>query len=113
MIIAHLALQAYRAEHERLPSTWDELTAAGLPKLMTDPWSPDGETLQYRRTEDGYIIYSVGPNKVDDGGAPPSGVFPALVETGDFSLEALYAPETAPISDGTDGAEAESSPGDE
>ena len=113
LIIAHLALQAYRAEHGRLPSTWDEVTAEGLPELMTDPWSRDGETLQYRRTDDGYLLYSVGPNEVDNGGSPPKGEFTAVFETGDFSLEALYAPETAPISAGADGAEGGSTSVDE
>lgn len=45
--------------------------AALLPQylalLPNDPWS-DGEKYQYRHQDDGYLLYSIGPNGKDEGG---------------------------------------------
>jgi hypothetical protein len=44
-----------------------DLDSLGLPKrCLTDPF--DGKRLRVRRTPDGPIVYSVGPDLVDDGG---------------------------------------------
>ena len=58
------ALTQYRDEHGREASGLEELS---LPKEATiDPFS--GEPLKLKHTDDGWIIYSVMTNGVDDGG---------------------------------------------
>jgi hypothetical protein len=58
------ALARYRQEHGREASGLDELA---LPREATiDPFS--GEPLKVKHTDDGWIIYSVMQNGVDDGG---------------------------------------------
>ena len=48
------------------PSELDELVPKYLKKLPLDPFT--GETLRYHVDESGCLIYSLGPNKIDDGG---------------------------------------------
>jgi hypothetical protein len=62
-----LALKRWRLEKNAYPPTLDELLAAGyLKKLPIDPYSD--KPLIYRRTDDDFVLYSVGPNFTDDGG---------------------------------------------
>jgi hypothetical protein len=58
------ALARYRDEHGREASGLQDLS---LPKEATiDPFS--GEPLKVKRTDEGWVIYSVGTNGIDDGG---------------------------------------------
>jgi hypothetical protein len=67
--LAILAIERYRLEKGGLPESLDELVKSGyLKELPMDPWS-DGP-LVYRRTADGYTLYSVGEDFTDDGGKP-------------------------------------------
>jgi len=62
-----LALKRWRLEKNAYPPTLDELLAAGyLKELPIDPYSD--KPLIYRRTDDDFVLYSVGPNFTDDGG---------------------------------------------
>ena len=61
-----MALAAYRAEHDAFPPKLAKLAPKHLAKVPGDRFS-DTE-LTYRRTDDGYVLYSVGPNGQDDNG---------------------------------------------
>ena len=62
-----LAIERYRLAHaNQLPDTLDALVPAYLPAIPSDPF--DGKPLRFERRESGYIVYSVGPDTVDDGG---------------------------------------------
>ena len=61
-----VALQRYRRQHDRWPDTLDALVPAFLAEVPVDPH--DGKPLRYRRLTDGIVIYSIGPDKIDDGG---------------------------------------------
>jgi hypothetical protein len=61
-----LLLKAYRGERGEYPPSLDELQNQAGKELPLDPWS--GKPFQYRREASGFILYSVGSNKVDDGG---------------------------------------------
>lgn len=61
-----LLLAAYRAEHDAYPETLDALAPKYIKELPRDHFT--GEALRYRRTDAGYLLYSVGPNRTDDGG---------------------------------------------
>ncbi len=55
-----------RANGDRLPARLDEVTPAFLDKIPFDPFS--GKPMLYRVEDGGYVVYSVGPDRKDDGG---------------------------------------------
>jgi type II secretory pathway pseudopilin PulG len=61
-----LAIEQYRIIENRLPNSLAELTPKFLPNVPTDPF--DDKEIQYRKEADGYAIYSIGPDRIDDGG---------------------------------------------
>jgi hypothetical protein len=62
------ALQRYRLAHGQYPDSLDALAPSFIEKLPHDIIS--GQSLTYHRTDDGkYVLYSVGWNEKDDGGA--------------------------------------------
>lgn len=62
-----LAIERFRrAEQDRPPDTLDVLVPRFLDALPVDPFTD--QPVRYRRTADGYVVYSVGPNLRDDGG---------------------------------------------
>jgi hypothetical protein len=91
LLVAHLSLHAYRQEHGEWPESWADIEAENLPPLMGDPYDTAGKPLRYRRTEDGFNLYSVGPNGVDEGGTtPPRDEMGSSSSPGDFRLDAWY-----------------------
>lgn len=66
-LITTLAAQRFEVETGRYPGGLAALVQAGyLQTIADDPYS-DGP-LSYRKTEDGFILYSFGTNLTDDGG---------------------------------------------
>jgi hypothetical protein len=67
---ARLALAAarYRAEKGELPKDLESLVPAYIPILPRDPF--DGKPMKYHLTDDGAVIYSIGPHGEDENGAP-------------------------------------------
>jgi DNA-directed RNA polymerase specialized sigma24 family protein len=63
MIRAAVELRLYKLMHGHYPSAIEEL----LSQSHSDPFT--GGSLRYRRDADGFILYSVGPDGRDDGGA--------------------------------------------
>jgi hypothetical protein len=61
-----LAVERFRHAQGRLPADLKELTPQFLEAVPTDPF--DGAPLRYRRLARGYVIYSVGSDRHDDGG---------------------------------------------
>ena len=61
------ALAVYRAQHGTYPNKLDELVPAVLPELPVDLYN--AQKYLYKRTDDGYLLYSTGVNGVDDGGS--------------------------------------------
>ncbi len=67
-LIAVLAILRYKADHAQLPESLDVLSAGGyLQAVPEDPYS--GAPLVYRLADDGFQLYSIGPNFTDDNGA--------------------------------------------
>ncbi len=60
------SLAAYRADHGKYPVKLDELKPKYAAEIPKDVFS-DGE-LHYKTVGDGFVIYSVGPNGIDDDG---------------------------------------------
>lgn len=62
-----VAAERFRVKKDRFPDGLDELVKGGyLKEHPIDPY--DGKLLRYKRTQSGAVVYSVGPNKTDDGG---------------------------------------------
>jgi hypothetical protein len=65
-LIVAAALGVYRADTGHYPSRLDELAPKYLPDVPRDLFSE--KPLVYRPTEDGYLLYSVGVNGIDEDG---------------------------------------------
>jgi hypothetical protein len=64
------ALRAYKLDQGTYPDTLQDLVSHGyLKALPMDPFSPS-HPISYRRSDAKFILYSVGPDGVDDGGKP-------------------------------------------
>ncbi|MCI0492137.1 MAG: hypothetical protein L0Z07_04280, partial [Planctomycetes bacterium] len=61
------ALAVYRAEHGAYPEKLDELAPGVLGELPVDLYN--AKPFVYKRTDDGYLLYSAGENGTDDGGS--------------------------------------------
>ena len=61
-----LALEEYRSRHGRYPERLALLTPAVLAKEPLDGFTE--QPFKYRRKASGYLLYSVGPDRKDDGG---------------------------------------------
>jgi hypothetical protein len=65
--IAAVAAERFRRDKGRWPASLDELVSAGL--LKTVPRDPyDFRPLRLKRRPDGLVIYTIGPDKTDNGG---------------------------------------------
>jgi hypothetical protein len=76
-----LAAIRYRDRHGRLPARLDDLAPEFIGIVPTDPF--DGRPMKMKRSNRGLIVYSVGPDQIDDGGAP----FDQYKLTGDIAFE--------------------------
>lgn len=63
-----IACQIYRRRHGDWPMKVEELVPTILPRIPEDPNAAAVEGLKLKRDGDDLILYSVGPNGVDDGG---------------------------------------------
>jgi hypothetical protein len=82
-----LAIERFRlANNGQLPDQLSSLVPAFLDKVPIDPY--DGQPLRYKRTDKGYMVYSIGPDSVDDGGIePPAGPKPRSLWDVTFTVE--------------------------
>jgi hypothetical protein len=65
-MIAELALRCWRAETGHPPARLEELVPKYVRRMPVDPFS--GKPLVYRVEGSNWMLYSVGPDRVDDGG---------------------------------------------
>ena len=62
-----VAIERFRLKNEnRLPETLEQLRPSFLTAIPVDPFN--GEPLRYKQLKAGYVVYSVGSDKADDGG---------------------------------------------
>lgn len=69
-----LALSVYHGKHKTYPATLKEIADFFGGKLPIDPFSGKGFVYQQGM---GYVLYSIGPNLVDDNGQDSSRKYPA------------------------------------
>jgi hypothetical protein len=75
-----LATYRFQASHGRLPAKPDELVPEFIPAVPQDPF--DGKPLRMKKTARGLVLYSIGPDMTDNGGAP----FDPATRTGDITF---------------------------
>jgi len=61
-----IAVERYRLANGTLPKQLSNLIPTFLPAVPADPF--DGKPLRYKTVEKGYIVYSVGEDREDNGG---------------------------------------------
>jgi len=66
MMNVAIALAGYRSDHGTYPNCLEQLRFQYIADVPLDAFSNDD--LHYEREGDGYLLYSVGPNGVNDGG---------------------------------------------
>jgi hypothetical protein len=69
LLTVMLALRAYDAEHRQYPTTLNALVPKYLTQIPADPFA-QSSLLHYRLTGKSYLLYSVGSDGQDNGGAP-------------------------------------------
>ncbi len=120
-LAAGLAVELYFRRQGRFPASWGEMVPLQLPAAPIDPWSGRALVLRAGAGAGGRpLIYSVGADKIDNGGvigtpwspinAATSPVFPAVsgdIPTGDWVLWPQVEPagdaspmKGAPVSSG-------------
>lgn len=85
LLEVHLALRCFMLEQGEYPKTLQVLLPTYLDRLPDDPFS--GQPLVYKVQEDGYLLYSVGPDRQDNGGTPMVAGAGTAPPTGDLLLE--------------------------
>jgi hypothetical protein len=66
-LLAAIAIERHRLTHQgALPANLEQLVPEFLKSVPADPF--DGQALRYKLLPKGYVVYSVGPNRKDDGG---------------------------------------------
>ncbi len=68
LLAVELALRCYRSEQGAAPARLDQLVPRYLQSVPLDPFS--GQPLIYRVQGTNWLLYSVGVDRVDDGGTP-------------------------------------------
>jgi hypothetical protein len=67
LLVVEFAKRAYFLEHGKYPASLHELAPKYLASVPTDPFRP-GHALGYSFTADTPVVYSVGPDQLDEGG---------------------------------------------
>jgi len=62
-----IAVERYRLAEGHLPESLENLVPTYMEVVPTDPF--DGQNLKYRTLETGFVVYSVGEDLTDEGGA--------------------------------------------
>ena len=92
-----LAIRLYREEHGQLPAQLNQLVPDYLPTMPLDPYTQ--QPLIYRPIENKFLLYSVGHDRVDNGGrftdmktCYSRGIFGNFVRGYDFDLDTITRP---------------------
>jgi len=65
--LAAIGVERYRSARGQLPQGLDELTPEFLASVPADPF--DAKPLRFRQRPVGFVVYSIGVDRTDDGGA--------------------------------------------
>jgi len=76
-----LACKIYKNRYGEFPAALAELIPAILQEIPVDPFT--GGSLIYKRSDDGFIVYSVGSNLKDDEGRETQRITSLVMEKDD------------------------------
>ncbi|MEM8944809.1 MAG: hypothetical protein AAGD11_06460 [Planctomycetota bacterium] len=98
LLRTELALAAFYREHETYPAQLAGLVPTYLAQTPVDPFNHNGQALPYRAKQDGYVLYSLGRDRDDDGGDEESDDSELdsnfwYAEGGDLRLSIRYTPD--------------------
>jgi hypothetical protein len=79
LVRLHYAIRAFQLTEDRLPKSLEELVPRELKSIPKDPFND--QDFVYQPGKDRYLLFSVGPNGVDDGGVEE------VKDQGDLLLE--------------------------
>ncbi len=85
LLTTELALRCYQSGQGHAPERLDQLVPKYLQHAPSDPFN--GQPLIYRAQGTNWLLYSVGPDGVDDGGKPVGRTLPATSATGDLFFD--------------------------
>jgi hypothetical protein len=88
LLTVELALRGYLSQQGRAPTGLEELVPKYLQWAPTDPFG--GRLLIYRAQGGNWLLYSVGEDRVDDGGRPVGRSGPGTVAKGDIFFDSPY-----------------------
>jgi hypothetical protein len=88
LLATELALRCFQFDHGRAPSRLEELVPKYLQRVPQDPFS--GQPLVYSGQGTHWLLYSIGPNRVDDGGLPVGKGWSNQVSNGDLLFNSPY-----------------------
>ena len=88
LLTVELALRCYRSEEGPVPVDLKNLIPKHLKLLPADPFS--GQPLVYRAQGTNWLLYSVGPDGVDDGGVSVGRPVPGSVPKGDLLFDSPW-----------------------
>ena len=66
LLAAELAARCYQMDQKKTPDSLEQLVPKYLQRVPLDPFS--GKALVYRSTGTNWLLYSVGEDKIDQGG---------------------------------------------
>jgi hypothetical protein len=69
LLILQIRLHEYRLQHGMCPTLLNKLVASCIHQKPSDPFT-NGSPLIYKIVGKSYLLYSVGPDSVDNGGTP-------------------------------------------
>lgn len=90
LLTVTIAINLYRQDRSELPDNLDQLVPKYLPKVIEDPFGA-GPFVYRRQNKQQFILYSLGNNRIDDGGT--------VVMTSDQSVLIHDAQAGAPLDD--------------
>ena len=83
LFLSGMAVRCFYLEHGTYPANLADLMPNYLDAMPLDPFG--GKPLHYRRTSQGFLLYSVGPDGIDDDGKPMP--WPPAAPKGDLLFE--------------------------
>lgn len=93
LLLLDLAIRQYQRDHGSYPASLADLGLDAT--LLIDEFANDRDRVRYRHDHDGYQLYSVGPDHVDDGGVPIGDEL--WVGEGDLLLDSLFPREAVTV----------------
>ncbi len=88
-------MQRFKIQNGDRPEQLNELVPEFLDRLPVDPFDPAQRPFRYSTSGDGYVLYSLGYDRDDDGGQPWSDDTSIWYRDGDLRLDHEFATEKA------------------